>query len=74
MKRRILLAIVGATLISGCASLGQTQVVATPWGFAGVHAFAANPVATEAMPVTDEAISKMLRDQSDDVPDLVAQR
>ena len=58
----------------GCVSTGPNYALATPWGVAGVHAFAPESVPAEQSLYTDEAISKMLRDQSEESPTLVAKQ
>jgi hypothetical protein len=46
MKLRILIACTVAaatTVLSGCVSFGQTDMLVTPFGVAGIHSFAPPP-------------------------------
>jgi len=72
---RVIAAIAITSLVAGCASIGQSSALATPWGVAGLHTFAkAAPVETQESPYTDGKISQMLREQSSESPTLVASR
>jgi hypothetical protein len=72
---RILAAVVMTSLITGCASVGQSNVLATPWGAAGLHTFAkATPVVQQESPYTEERISRLLTEQSAEQGTLVAAR
>lgn len=57
--RLIFFAMVAATL-GGCASIGGTQAVATPWGAAGVHSFKPDKAAEPSAKHADAQVALLL--------------
>lgn len=51
------------TLASGCASVGSTRALATPWGAAGIHSFAPDKSAAEPSEhKVDAQVARLLDD------------
>jgi len=52
-----------ATLASGCATVGTTRAIATPWGAAGLHTFAPEKNASEPNArKVDAQVAQLLND------------
>ncbi|MEP7247185.1 MAG: hypothetical protein ABI885_26355 [Gammaproteobacteria bacterium] len=66
--RHILFVMIAATL-GGCASMGGTQALATPWGAAGVHSFKPEKPAAPNEKKADAQIALLLdrQEASEDV-------
>jgi hypothetical protein len=47
MTRKILILMIACGVLNGCATVGSTSGVATPWGAAGVRTFAPRSLASE---------------------------
>jgi hypothetical protein len=58
-----IVAMTTATLATGCATVGSTRGIATPWGAAGVHSFAPEKSApTPSARKVDAQVAQLLDD------------
>lgn len=65
MKRHIAIVVVAvaACMVSGCATMGSSHGIATPWGVAGAHTFGIeNNVAEPSAREVDALVARVLED------------
>ena len=59
------LLLAAATLASGCATVGSTGAIATPWGAAGIHSFRPDKSTPEPSERSvDAQVARLLDDAS----------
>ena len=67
LNRRFLLLAVILTALSGCASVGSTHALATPWGAGGVHSFKPEtPVEPNEKAVNEQVTALLDKAEPDD--------